>query len=200
MTGHQEQPFDRLPVESWPPDARKTTRLRAKSLKLLTVSSTLGVLDGLQARYMTIGNLGEEQAIAYQVVFMLVAVGAAYFCLFDEKWSPARNLTNLLVAIPAATLADNISIDVQSFRPYLLLIPQDAVIWRINVFGHTILSPIAYWVNQDWLAPGLINGYATAIGILVTYLTLQYFWERAKLDSKLPAWKPVLDLERLRKR
>lgn len=172
----------------------------SKPLKLLAVTAMLGIVDGLQAKYMTIGNLGEEEAISYQVVFLVVSVVAAYFCLFDEKWSPARNLSNILVATPVATLADNISIDVQMLRPYFLLIPSNGYVWRVDVFGQTFLSPVAYWVNQQWLIPGLINGYATAIGILGSYLALQYLWRRASLDSRIHQWRALLDFDQLRKR
>ena len=170
----------------------------SKPIKLLAVTAALGIIDGLQAKYMTIGNLSETAAISYQVVFMLVAVLAAFFCLFNENWSPARNFSNLLLAIPVATLADNISIDVQALKPYFLLIPSNGYLWRIDVFGHTFLSPVAYWVNEQWLVPGMINGYATAVGIFVGFLTLQYFWARAGLDSRLPSWKPPLSFQRMR--
>lgn len=177
-----------------------TTRTKfSKPTKLLTITLILGTVDGVQAKYMTIGNISETAAISYQVVFMLVTVFAAYFCLFDEKWSPARNLSNLLLAIPVATLADNISIDVQALKPYFLFIPSNGYLWRIDVFGHTFLSPVAYWVNQQWLMSGLINGYATAIGIFAGYLTLQYFWVRTEVASRFPSWKPVLDFGRLRR-
>ncbi len=136
----------------------------------------LGAFDGLQAKYMTIGNLGPGEAVAYQFVFMLVAAGTAYYFMFDEKWGLARNVSNLLLAIPLATLADNISIDVQTLQPYLLLIPKDGYLWRIDVFGNTMLSPMAHWVNQEFFFPGLINGYVTAIGIFLAYLILHHYW------------------------
>jgi hypothetical protein len=159
----------------------------------------LGAIDGLQAKYMTIGNLGEDEAVAYQAVFMLVAFGTAYFCMFDEAWTPMRNLSNLLLAIPLATLADNISIDVQTLTPYFVFIPRQMYVWRIDVFGHTPVSALAYWVNQQCVLPGLINGYALAIGLFVAYLALQHFWISADLDSHLPVLKPIA-LARLRKR
>ncbi len=193
------QTFNRESTKSLGLAEGETTRIKfSKPIKLLAITAALGIIDGLQAKYMTIGNLSETAAISYQVVFMLVAVLAAYFCLFDEKWSPTRNFSNLLLAIPVSTLADNISIDVQALKPYLLLIPSNGYLWRIDVFGHTFLSPVAYWVNEQWLLPGLINGYAVAVGIFVSYLTLQYFWVRASLDSRLPSWKPPLSFQRLR--
>ena len=173
----------------------------SRYLKLLAAIAVLGTIDGIQARYGPVGNLGEEEAVAYQVVFMLVALGATYFYLFDTRWSQLRNLSNLILAIPVATLADNISIDVQTLHPYFLLIPRYGYTWRIDVFGHTIFSPLAYWVNQQWLTPGLINGYLTAICIFTTYGALQLFWVRGNLDSRLPDWKLKLPMDqRLRKR
>ena len=172
----------------------------SRYLRLLAATAMLGTIDGLQAKYVTVGNLGEEEAVAYQVVFMLVAAGAAYYCLFDMKWSQARNLSNMLLAIPVATLADNVSIDVQTLHPYFLLIPSNGYLWRIDVFGGTFFSPLAYWVNEQWLMPGLINGYLAAISIFATYLALQFFWVRGNLDSHLPDLK--LDFpfdQRLRK-
>ena len=172
----------------------------SRSLKLLAVATILGAFDGLQAKYMTIGNIGEEEAITYQVAFMLVSLAAAYVCLREESWSPARNLSNLLMTIPVATLADNISIDVQALRPYLLLIPKEGFLWRIDVFGNTFLSPVASWVNQQSLAPGLINGYAAAVGICGAYLALQYFWVKGGLDSRMPWSFQDLSVRRFRKR
>lgn len=170
----------------------------SKPSKLLAVTGAMGALDGLQAKYMTIGHLGEDEAIAYQVVFMVIALIGAYFCMFNAKWSFVRNFSNTLLAIPVATLADNISIDVQMLKPYFLLIPNNGYLWRIDVFGNTVFSPIAHWVNQQWLMPGLINGYATAIGILASYLLLQYFWTRSSLDSRLSTLRPILYLHRVR--
>ena len=165
---------------------RKAARIGgSKSLKLLAFTIGLGAFDGLQAKYMTIGNFGEVEAISYQVVFMFVSLIAAYACLREEGWSPVRNLSNLLMTIPVATLADNISIDVQALRPYLLVIPKDGYLWRIDVFGHTFLSPVAHWVNAQTIAPGLINGYATAVGIFATYVALQHFWVKGHVDSRI---------------
>lgn len=170
-------------------------------LKLLGATAMLGTIDGLQAKYVIVGNMGEDVAVAYQVIFLFVAIGAAYLFLFDPSWSQARNLSNLLLAIPVATLADNISIDVQTLRPYFLLIPSNGYLWRIDVFGHTFFSPLAYWVNEQWITPGLINGYLAAIGIFVSYLALQFFWVRANVDSHLPSLKFHLPIDtRLRKR
>ena len=181
-------------------ETRTIVGIRAsKYLRLLAFSAMLGTFDGLQAKYMTIGNLGKEEALAYQSVFMLVAVAVAYFGLHDDDWTPARNLSNLLMAIPVATLADNLSIDIQMLRPYLLLIPKDGFLWRIDVFGHTLLSPVAYWVNAQTLAPGLINGYVAAFGIFASYLLLQHYWIRTGLDSLLPDWKLKVDFHSWRR-
>ncbi|MDG6997263.1 MAG: hypothetical protein JRN52_15200 [Nitrososphaerota archaeon] len=168
---------------------RDSSRIKSsRAFKLVLATTALGTFDGLQAKYMNIGNIGEDEAIAYQVMFMLAALVVSYSCLYQAGWSPQRNLTNLLMTIPIATLADNISIDVQALRPYLLVIPQDGYLWRIDVFGHTFLSPVAYWVNAQALAPGVINGYVAAMGIFTAYLSLQYIWVKSQIDSRLPEW------------
>lgn len=169
-----------IPVKLWNLGEQQIVRIThsPKILKLLEITLILGILDGLQARYMPIGSLGEDEAIAYQVVFMAVAVGASYYCLEDAHSSKLRNLSNLVLSIPVATLADNISIDVQTLRPYLLVIPQNGYDWRNNVFGSTFLSSVARWVNHPFLVSGLIYGYVTAIGIFVVYLVVQRFWPR----------------------
>lgn len=147
-------------------------------MKLLEITALLGIFDGLQAKYLTVGSIGEDEAFVYQVVFMAVAVGASYYCLFDDNWSRLRNLSNLMLSIPVATLADNISIDVQTLRPYLLIIPQNGYDWRNDVFGSTFLSSVAGWVNHQFLVPGLIDGYVAAISIFVVYLVAQRCWPR----------------------
>ena len=54
----------------------------------------------------------------------------------------------------------------------------DSYNWRIIVFSHTFLLPMANWVNQKFLVPGLITGYVVAMGSLVIYAAPQYFWSR----------------------
>ena len=150
----------------------------SKSLKVVFFSSVIGMIDGLQARYFTIGSFGNEIGILYQACYLMAAGAAAYFCLHNKAWSAKRNMLNLMVSIPVAMIGDNVSIDAQKLRPYLMLIPKDGFLWRDDVFGHTFLSPLASWVNQQTLASGLIDGYLASIGVAGCYLALQYFWSR----------------------
>src|SRR6185437_13041938 len=149
-----------------------------KSLSILSFASIIGVLDALQAKYYTIGGFGNEAGLLYQLCFMIAAGAVAFLGLHDKAWSVKRNLSNLLMAVPISMLADNISIDVQTLRPYVLIIPKDEFLWRNFVFGHTFLSPIASWVNQQTLAQGLIDGYIAAIAITAAYVILQGLWSR----------------------
>ena len=150
----------------------------SKVLKVALFSSLIGVMDGLQAKYFTIGNFGNEAGVLYQVCFLMAAGAAAYFSLHDKAWSTKRNMLNLMMSIPAAMIGDNVSIDAQKLRPYFLLIPKDGFLWRDDVFGHTFLSPVASWVNQQTLTQGLIDGYLASIGIAGGYIAMQYFWSR----------------------
>src|SRR5438132_13979187 len=95
----------------------------SKVLKVALFSSLIGVMDGLQAKYFTIGSFGNEVGILYQVCFLAAAGAAAYFSLHDKAWSAKRNMLNLMMSIPAAMIGDNVSIDAQKLRPYFLLIP-----------------------------------------------------------------------------
>ena len=155
----------------------------SRLLNLLAITAALGIVDGLQAKYMSIGGLGREEAIAYQAVYMTIAIVASYCCLFDRTWSELRNTFNVLVAIPMAALADNISIDIQQLKPFFILIPKDGYLWRINVFGNTSFAPLAHWVNHQFLIPGLINGYALAIVMFTSYFFVQHYWAGMKIDS-----------------
>jgi hypothetical protein len=150
-----------------------------KSLCILSFASLIGLVDGLQAKYFTIGDFGAEAGVMYQLFFMIAAGTVAFWGLHDRAWSTKRNLSNLLMAVPISMMADNVSIDVQTLRPYFLIIPKDEFLWRNFVFGHTFLSPIAYWVNDQTLGRGLIDGYIAAIVITAGYVIIQYLWSRS---------------------
>jgi hypothetical protein len=156
-----------------------TARVSAsKPLKVIFFGSLIGVVDGLQARYFTIGSFGNGAGILYQACYLAAAGATAYFGLRDRTWSAKRNMLNLMMSIPVAMLGDNVSIDVQKLRLYFLLIPKDGFLWRDDLFGHTFLSPVANWVNQQTLTNGFIDGYLASIGIAGGYVALQYFWSR----------------------
>src|SRR5437870_6721599 len=72
----------------------------SKSLKVVFFSSVIGMIDGLQARYFTIGSFGNEIGILYQACYLMAAGAAAYFCLHNKAWSAKRNMLNLMVSIP----------------------------------------------------------------------------------------------------
>lgn len=178
MLAHSNHPLKTLHITRLVRSESPTAK--SKFLRLLEAAALLGVLDGLQAKYMTIGNWGEDEAIAYQVVFMMAAAGASYLLLFDANGTHFKNFSNLVLTIPVATLADNVSIDVQTLHPYLVLIPKAGYLWRSDVFGHTFLSQVSFWVNQQFFVPGLINGYVLAIAILASYFVVQHLLNMAR--------------------
>jgi hypothetical protein len=150
-----------------------------KALQILFFSSAIGVLDDLQVRYLRLGNLGNNVEIAYQAAFLFSSAAVSYFVLYRHGWSAARNLSNLLMVFPVAALADNISIDMGTLKPYLVLIPREGYVWRQQVFGHTAaLSYVAGWVNQQSLAPDLLNGYVASIILAAAYVIIQFAWTR----------------------
>lgn len=132
-------------------------------------------------KFVRISVFGNEVGIIYQVVFMSIAGASAYFGLRNDSWSSSRNLSNILMTIPLATVADNVSIDAQTLRPYFILIPKAGFGWRVDVFAHAqVLSQVAVWVNQQSLAHGFINGYAAALAMTVGYLAMQFLWSRRR--------------------
>jgi len=150
-----------------------------KAMGLVLFSSIIGVLDQLHVRFLSVVQFGSSVEITYQAFFIGAAGAVAYLVLHNRNWSFARNISNLLMTVPVATIADNISIDAGTRTPYVVVIPREGFVWREPVFGHTAgLSQIAFWVNQQYLMEGLINGYIAAIGIAGTYVALQYVWAR----------------------
>ncbi len=155
-----------------------------KCLKLVVFASLIGFLDDIQVRYLEVARLGNTAEIVYQGVFMAAAGAVAFLVLHNSAWSRNRNLYNLLMAIPLATLADNVSIDFGTLRPYFGIIPQQGYVWRTEVFARSQgLSQLAAWVNGQNLAPGLINGYAAAAAVMGAYLLLQFVWMRRSRDA-----------------
>lgn len=150
-----------------------------KSVEIVFFASLVGALDDLQVRYLRLGSLGNDVEIAYQAFFLIVSAAVAYGVLHRRNWSVSRNLSNLLMLFPVAALADNVSIDFGTLRPYLVLIPKEGYAWRQQVFGHTAgLSYMAGWVNQQSLAPNLLNGYVASMMLGLAYLAIQFAWIR----------------------
>jgi hypothetical protein len=153
-------------------------RLWLRSFLVLGLFSFLiGLIDDIQVRVFPLANLGVSAEILYQSCFLLVCSGVAFFTLRQPNWSRLRNITNLLVALPVAALADNVSIDFGTLRPYLLLVPREGYVWRQAVFGRTEgLSYVARWVNEQMVAPNLLNGYVIALAVGAAYVMLQIMW------------------------
>jgi hypothetical protein len=150
-----------------------------KAMGLVLFSSLIGVLDQLHVRFLSVVQFGSSVEITYQTFFIAMAAAVAYLVLHNRTWSFARNISNLLMTVPVATIADNVSIDAGTHTPYVVVIPREGFVWRELVFGHTAgLSQIALWMNQQPLMQGLINGYIAAIGIAGSYVALQYIWSR----------------------
>ncbi|MDA4118047.1 MAG: hypothetical protein OK455_06860 [Thaumarchaeota archaeon] len=139
----------------------------------------IGLLDDLQVRYLGLDRFGDGVEILYQACFMVAACATAYLVLRKESWSPVRNLSNLLLGLPVAMLADNVSIDAGTLKPYFMIIPKEGFLWRDQVFGQVPgLSQLAYWTNQQTFGNGLLNGYVLAIGVLAGYWALERAWDR----------------------
>jgi hypothetical protein len=154
-----------------------------KATQLVALASVVGVLDDLQVRFLDIAQMGEGPEIVYQTCFLGAAALVALWVLRDSTWSRARNLSNLLMIIPIATIADNASIDAGTMKPYLLRRPRQGFIWRTDIFGGTpFLSQVATWVNQQPFGSGILNGYLLACGMAVGYVLLQYWWSRRRPD------------------
>ncbi len=142
---------------------------------LLLVATIIGFVDDLQVRYVDVASFGVDVEIVYQACFMTAAAIGAYAVLHHRDWSLHRNLSNLLMAIPVAAMADNVSIDFGTLRPYVIIIPSQGYEWRRQVFNHiTALSGVAQLVNQQSLATGVLDGYVIAIGMAGVYVTLQF--------------------------
>jgi hypothetical protein len=155
-----------------------------KAAKVLLLGFLLGLLDAWQSRYLHVGHFGKEAAIFYQVLLMVGAGVAALVSLYDSNWSPWRNALGLAMAIPIAAISDNVSLDLQTLKPYAVILPRTGYAWRQPVFHHTIFYPLASWVNAQTFAPGLIDGYAASIAIAVAYVAVQLLWMRFDLDSR----------------
>ncbi len=156
-----------------------------KASKVLLAGFIIGLLDALQAVYLHIGAFGKDVSILYQIVFMAAAAAGAAWCLYDRNWSISRNVLNLMMTIPVATLADNISFDLQTLKPYVIILPKSGFVWRLHVFSHTVLYPIASWVDLQTFARGLTDGYVTAIAIAVGYMLIQSYWSRLETNRIL---------------
>jgi hypothetical protein len=185
IESHYEGPLRRpvLSLSTWRP-SKQTFKFYSKRVVLLGLFSCLvGFLDDLQVRFFHIGRLGNGAEIVYQAVFLLVAAAIAYVVLRRRGWSATRNLSNLLIALPVAALADNVSIDFGTLTPYVMLIPREGYDWRQAVFGQTVgLSYVAGWVNQQSFAPNFLNGYVAAIAAAAAYIIIQLVWSSRSLN------------------
>jgi len=133
---------------------------------LFLVASLIGALDDLQVRYVGVANLGTNAEVLYQSCFMVAAAAGAYLVLHRKAWSLSRNLTNLMMSVPVAAMADNVSIDAGTLRPYVFAIPGQG------------LDKVAGLVNQQSLAPGVLDGYIAAVAVAAGYVALQYAMHR----------------------
>jgi hypothetical protein len=156
-----------------------------KTTKVVLSGLLIGTLDAWQARYWHVGHLGEDAVIIYQGGFMIAATIAALVSLHESRWSWKRNAFNILLAIPIATIADNVSLDLQIVKPYIMILPRNGFLWRSHVFSHTIFFPLANWVDLQTFAPGLIDGYVAAVIIAVVYILVQFLWTKTDLRSML---------------
>jgi hypothetical protein len=150
-----------------------------RPMSLLLVAVLIGVVDDLQVRYLDVANFGTDAEILYQAGFIVAAAAGTYLVLRRREWGTGRNLTNLLMALPVAAIADNVSIDAGTLKPYFFAIPGQGYEWRQAVFGHTAgLSNVAGMVNHQTLAPGVLDGYVAALVIAPLYLLLQWALQR----------------------
>jgi hypothetical protein len=154
-----------------------------KSSKVLMAGIIIGAFDAWQVNNLRIGYYGTEAAVLYQGSILVAAGAASLICLYDKSWSRRRNALNILVAIPVATISDNVSLDLQLMKPYVILLPSSGFEWRLQVFNHTFLYPLASWVDLQTFAPGLIDGYLAAIAIAALYIVTQLYWNRISFDS-----------------
>jgi hypothetical protein len=155
----------------------------------------IGSLDAWQSHYLYVAHYGKEAAIIYESGVMVATVFAADLALHDRNWSAYRNALNLLVAIPIAVISDNVSLDIQTRKLYVLLLPRSGFVWRSGIFGHTVLYPLANWVDLQTLGPGLIDGYVAAIIIGALYILVQIYWTRLTRPSKPLSHKGKTELQ-----
>lgn len=167
-----------LPYAIYSPSLR---RIIWKSSKVLVSGLAIGGIDALQSKYYYIGHLGKEISIAYQGFFMAAALVAALVTLYDSGWGLPRNALNILMAVPIATFADNISLDLQTMKAYVIVIPRTYYVWRLGLFSHTAYYSLAKWVVLQSIIPGVINGYLSAILIVAAYIIIQILWSKMKL-------------------
>jgi hypothetical protein len=158
-----------------------------KASEIVLCGFLIGVFDAWQAIYLPIGSFGEAAAILYQVLLIAVAGIAAVVFLRVKSWSFWRNALSVLVAIPIAAISDNVSLDLQLMKPYLIILPSNGFAWRLQVFQHTILYPLASWVDLQTFAPGLIDGYVAAIGLAAAYVLMQLCWDKINFASIVQA-------------
>lgn len=177
-TNHEDGRLRHTPRSSL--SSRKLLNTWLKKVALVvSLASLIGVLDDLQVRYFKLENFGNETYLVYQFCFLAASAAVAYGVLHTKDWSIPRNLSNLLMAIPIAAMADNVSIDAGTLRPYVILIPRQGYVWRQAVFGHTVaLAPVASWVNSQSIAPSLLNGYVASILLVAAYIIVQFVWIR----------------------
>ena len=151
----------------------------ARSLQLLVVGLAIGAADDLQVRYWDIAKFGPATETLYQACFMTAAAAGSYAVLRGKGWTPGRRLSTLLMAIPVATVADNVSIDLGTLKPYFIVIPAQGYDWRGEVFAHTpLLNYVSQLVNQQTLGPGILDGYVAAIAAVACYVALQRALDR----------------------
>jgi hypothetical protein len=155
-----------------------------KASKFVFLGFAIGLFDAFQAKYLRVWMFGKDVSITYQILLMIAAALGAYYSLRDPSWSRFRNfLSAAIMTVPHSTLADNVSWDAQTLKPYAVILPKRAFMWRLHVFNRTPLHPVAGWVDTQTLAPGLINGYSAAIVLTIVFIVLQLLWGR--LSSKL---------------
>ena len=162
-------------------NASLASNLANKTRKIALFLGTgflIGLLDAVQAKDLRLWTYGRNAAISYQALLMILAGLATVWSLYDSRWSRSRNLISLVMAIPLATLADNVSYDLQTLKPYVVILPRTGYMWRLHAFNHTHLYPLARFVDAQTFAPGLIDGYVAAIAIAVGYILVQIFWAR----------------------
>jgi hypothetical protein len=156
----------------------------------------IGCFDAWQACCMPIGSFGIPVAILYQVILIAASGALALFTLYSKSWSFGRNMLSLIVGVPISTIADNVSLDLQVMKPYVVILPSSGYLWRLQVFDHTPFYPLASWVDLQTFAPGLIDGYVAAIALAGLYVFLQSFWDRINFQLIVHALQSALFFRR----
>jgi len=147
-----------------------------KTAGVFAAGILIGLFDGLNVLYAHVGSTGAAGITLYQAGFMLASAAAAYLCLSERSWGKLRKLSSFLAAPFIATIADNVSVDVQLKTAYVLRIPRIGSEWRIQDFGHTALGPLARLTDGSIF--GILDGYLISIAALVAFIGLQYAWSR----------------------